>query len=225
MPLYCLFSITDGFEWLWMGRLHKNIQLILDFLKAPLLVLHLSYYTLVTFLMMLSVILLSILMILLSTLRVIRHLTCCNNNCFLNLNLVCETLWSGVGSGLLSFSAGKPTLFCLTLVLFMWKWVGVFFWKNHLLKSWVWPSHLNWIGAFTLSLLLKPPPRKFEPWFLLGRFFLHSLPCIFIHLPYELAWNTVVFFGLMHLAAGWKFKINYRNGYIGLLFPSLAASP
>ena len=43
------------------------------------LVLHFSYNTLMTFLMMLSVILLSMLMILLSSLNVIRHLICGNN--------------------------------------------------------------------------------------------------------------------------------------------------
>ena len=47
------------------GKLHKNIQLMLEFPKAPFLVLHFSYYTLMTFLTMLSVILLSMLMILL----------------------------------------------------------------------------------------------------------------------------------------------------------------
>ena len=31
-----------------MESLHKNTQLILEFLKAPLLVLHFSYYTLMT---------------------------------------------------------------------------------------------------------------------------------------------------------------------------------
>ena len=51
-----------------MGRLDKNIQLMLEFLKAPFLVLHLSYCILMTFLIMLFVILLSMLMILLSTL-------------------------------------------------------------------------------------------------------------------------------------------------------------
>ena len=56
----------------WEGSLYKNIQLVLEFLKGLLLVLHFSYYTLTTFLMMLSVILLSLLMILLSTLSVIR---------------------------------------------------------------------------------------------------------------------------------------------------------
>ena len=40
-----------------MGSLPKNIQLILEFLKGPFLVLHVSYYTLITSPMMLSVIL------------------------------------------------------------------------------------------------------------------------------------------------------------------------
>ena len=43
---------------LWMGRLHKNFLFMLEFLKAPFLVLYFSYYTLLTFLVMLSVILL-----------------------------------------------------------------------------------------------------------------------------------------------------------------------
>ena len=79
LALFLLFSVIDGFEWFWMGSLHKNIQLMLEFLKAPFLVLHFSYYTFMTFLMMLSVILLSMLMILLSILSVIRHLNCGNS--------------------------------------------------------------------------------------------------------------------------------------------------
>ena len=55
--LFLLFSVIDDFEWFWMESLHKNIQLMLEFLKAPFLVLHFSYYTLMTFLMMLFVIL------------------------------------------------------------------------------------------------------------------------------------------------------------------------
>ena len=35
--------------------------------------------------------------------------------------------------------------------------------KNHLLRCWDWVSLLNWVGALTLSLLLKLPPRKLEP--------------------------------------------------------------
>ena len=73
--------------------LHKNNQLMLEFLKAPFLVPHFSYYTLMTFLMTLSVILPSMLMILLSVLSVIMHLICSNNlNWLLNLNLILETL-------------------------------------------------------------------------------------------------------------------------------------
>ena len=44
-----LFSVKDGFKWFWVESLHKNIQLMLEFLKAPFLVLHFSYYTLMTF--------------------------------------------------------------------------------------------------------------------------------------------------------------------------------
>ena len=72
LAIFLLFSVIDGFEWFWMDSLHKNIQLMLEFLKGPFLVLHFSYYTLMTFLM-LSVILLSMLMILLSILSAISH--------------------------------------------------------------------------------------------------------------------------------------------------------
>ena len=103
LALFPLFSVIDGFEWFRMESLHKNIQLMLEFLKGPFLVLHFSYYTLMTFLMMLSVILLSMLMILLSVLSVIRHLNFGNNfNWLLNLNLmIYETLWSRVRNVLL----------------------------------------------------------------------------------------------------------------------------
>ena len=35
LALFILFSIIGGFEWFWMESLHKNIQLMMDFLKAP----------------------------------------------------------------------------------------------------------------------------------------------------------------------------------------------
>ena len=74
-----IFGLISSFfsnKWLRVVHrsLHRNIQLILEFLKGPFFVLHFSYYTLMTFLAMLSVILLSMLMILLSILSVIRHL-------------------------------------------------------------------------------------------------------------------------------------------------------
>ena len=79
LALFCLFLEIYGFEWFWMGSFPKNIQLMLIFLKAPILVLHFSYYTLMTLLMMLSLILLSVLIILLFTLSVIKYLICGNN--------------------------------------------------------------------------------------------------------------------------------------------------
>ena len=86
-----------------------------EFLKAPFLVLHFSYYTLMTFQMMLSVILLSMLMILLSILGVIGRLICVSNlNWLLNLNLIYERLWTGVRSGLLISILGKLSWFRLT---------------------------------------------------------------------------------------------------------------
>ena len=52
-----------------MRSLHQNIQLKLEFLKGLFLVLHFFCYTLMSFQTVLFVILLSMLMILLSTLR------------------------------------------------------------------------------------------------------------------------------------------------------------
>ena len=86
---------------------------------------------------MLAVILPYMLMILLSILSVIRHLVYGNNlNLLLNLNLIYETLWTGVRSGLLISMLGKLNWFCLTsvitLVLLMWKWMNLLLRKNDL---------------------------------------------------------------------------------------------
>ena len=100
--------------------LHKNIQLMREFLKAPFLVLHFSYYTLMIFLTMLSVILLSVLMILLCILSVIGHLICgINMNWLLNLNLIYETLWTGVRNGMLISMLEKLSWFRLTGLITM----------------------------------------------------------------------------------------------------------
>ena len=91
------FSVIDRLEWFWKESLHKNIQLILELLKVPVVVPHFSYYTLMTFLTMFSVLLLSMLMILLSILSVILYVTLyskCDNNLswLLNLNLIYDSL-------------------------------------------------------------------------------------------------------------------------------------
>ena len=139
--------------------------------------------------MMLSVILLSMLMILLSSLSVIRHPICGNNlNWPLNLNLIFDTLWTGEESGLLISMLVKLNWFRLialigliALVLLIWKWMGLFLRKNHLLRCWG-ISLLNWIVALTLSSLWKLPPRKLETWFVLWSFYLLRLLCISINL-------------------------------------------
>ena len=81
----------------------------------------------------------------------------------------------------------------------MWKWMGLFLRKNHLLRcgGWLFPS--TWIGALTMSVLLKLPPRKLEPWFVLWSFFLLRLLCISINLIYGHKWNTVAMSGLVLL--------------------------
>ena len=141
-----------------------NAAVSQGFILGPIL----SYYTLMTFLVMLSVILLSMLMILLSILSVIRHLIWGNNlNWLLNLNIIYETLLTGARSGLLISMLGKLNWFHLTslitLVLLMWKWMGLFLTKNHLLTCLSWLSLVNWIGSLTFSLLSKLSPTKLEP--------------------------------------------------------------
>ena len=115
LALFLLFSVIDNFKWFWMESLHKNIQLMQEFFKAPFLLLHFSYYTLMIFLTMLSVTLLPMLMMLLSILSVIMYLICGNNlNWLLNLNLINETQCTGVRSGLLILMLGKLSWFRLT---------------------------------------------------------------------------------------------------------------
>ena len=162
LALFLLFLVIDGFKWFWMGSLHKNIQLMLEFLSGPFLVLHFSYYTLIIFLMMLSVILLSKLLIVLSILSAIRHLISGNNQKWLlNLNLIYKTLRTGAVIGLLISMQEKLYQFCLAGLI-----VGVIEVRmDGLEKSSLkmLSSLLNWIGPLTLSLLLKLPPRKLDP--------------------------------------------------------------
>ena len=71
-----------------MANFCKKTQLMLELLKGPFLSLRFSYSTLTTRLMMPSIILLSMLMILFSTLIVIRKLICgCSKTWPLNMNL------------------------------------------------------------------------------------------------------------------------------------------
>ena len=121
------------------------------------------YYTLKTFLIISSVMLASVLIC--DILSAIRHLICSNNyNWILNLNLINETLWTRVRSSLLISMLRKLNWFRLTsltaLVLLMWKWIGLFLRKNHILRCWGWLCLLNWIGALILISIDKTSPKK-----------------------------------------------------------------
>ena len=51
----------------------------------------------------------------------------------------------------------------VTLVLLMWKWMGLFLRKNHLLGCWGWSSLLNWIGALIyIHSIAKTASKKIE---------------------------------------------------------------
>ena len=103
--------VLDGKSYIQL----MNIQLMLEFSKAPFLFLHFSYYTLTIFLMI-SVILLSMLMILLTILSVSRHLIFGNNlNLLLNVNLIHETLDWGT-KWLFDFSVWKTQLVLFELM-------------------------------------------------------------------------------------------------------------
>ena len=89
------FSVIHSFEWFWIESLHKNIQLMLEFLKAPFWLLHFLRY--INDLPNDVICDIAMLMIQLSVLSVIRHLFCRNNlNWLLNLNLIYKTLLTGV---------------------------------------------------------------------------------------------------------------------------------
>ena len=149
MALLLIFSVINSFQWLWMGSLHKNTQLMLEFLKVPFLVLHFSYYTLMTF-----------------PDDIICNITIyaddatlyfkCDHASVLwqqleltsELNLVWDT---GAESGLLISVLKNLNWFRLTgqitLVLLKWTWTSLFLMQNYLLRCWGWLSFLHWIGA------------------------------------------------------------------------------
>ena len=181
MALFGHFVVIDCFGWYWVESLQKDTQLMLEFLKTLFLVLHFSYYISMTFLMMSPLILQSIL-ILLS----IKH-------CDLGQEVAC------------CIQSWKNWTSWFWPVQQHWCYWCENGWFCSWGKSfWGWLSLLNWIRALTLSLLLKLPPRKLEPWFILWNFFPLRLLCISINLQYSHAWNTVVMSGLVLLNATWN---------------------
>ena len=89
-------------------------------------------------------------------------------------------------------------------------------------------SKLDWgiIEALRiLSLLLKLPSRKLEPWFVLWSFFHLRLLCISINLPYSHTWSAVVMFGMLLLVALVLELMDKLQKWICMIVgPSLAVS-
>ena len=44
LAIFLLFSVIGGLRWFWMGNFQRIIQLMLKFLRGPLLLLHFSLY-------------------------------------------------------------------------------------------------------------------------------------------------------------------------------------
>ena len=197
LSLFLLLSVIDSFGWFWMGSLHKNIQSMLEFLRAPFLFLHFSYNRVMTFLSMLSVKLLSMLIMLLPTLIVIRHLICgSNQNCLLTLNLIYETLQTGAGSGLLILMLKKQ------LILYDWSnntvAIDVKMDKSVLEeKSSFKMLGFTFSGLGLLIISIVKTASKNIGALISSMKFLLSLLCVSISLTYGHAWNTVVMSGLI----------------------------
>ena len=175
LVLFLLFSVIDGFKWFWMGSLLKNIQLMLEFLKAPFLVLHFSFYTLMTFLMMLSVILPSKLMILLSILSVIKGKKWLVDFNTGKTQLVLFDRSNNTGSIDVKMDGPvleeKSSFKMLGLTIF-----SELHWDSYIISSA--KSTSRKIGALIRSVLWS--------------FYLLKLLCISKNPPYAHVWNTVV---------------------------------
>ena len=92
----------------------------------------------------------------------------------------------------------------VTLVLLIWKWMGLFLRKNHLLRCWDCLCLLKKIETLILSELLKLPPKKLEPWFVLKFLSLEVALYLYNSIRYGHVWNTVVMPGLVLLAVPCK---------------------
>ena len=178
--------------------------------RGSSLVLHFSYYTLMTFLKM-SVILLSMLMILLlSTLYSERDQT---SYLWQQLELASKLeshLWDTVDSGrrwFVYFNAGKNQLVSFdrtnSSVAIDVKIDNSALEENHFSRCWECLSPLNSTGDFLLSIMLNLLPRKLKLWFVLWSFLLLRLLFISINWPYSLASTTVAMSRLVLPAATW----------------------
>ena len=153
--------------------------------------------------MMFSVILLSMVMILLSTLK-LDQVSDLQQQLELASELECD-LWDTLdwSRKWLFESARKTQLVSFDL--------------SNNTGAYKTPILLNWIGVLTLPLMLNMLPRELVPWFVLWSFFLLKLLCFPINLPYGPAWNTFCHVCVGASSCYLEFLDKLKNGYAGLL--------
>ena len=163
---------------------------------------------------MLSVILLSMLMILFSLLIVIRVQSEATTWIGFWTWIWSMRHWTGVRSGMLISMLGKLSWFCFyrsnnngSIGLKMDG--SVLEEKSSFKVLGLTSSKLDW-GSYLISI------AKTDWKFVLWGFFLLSLLCISINLPYGHVWNTVVTTGLVPLVATWNCQTSYKNQYAWL---------
>ena len=177
---------------------------MLEYLKAPFLILHFSYYTWMTFLMMLYCYL--------DAADDTTLYSKCDQTFDLwqQLELVSELESDTADWGkkwLVDSVNGKINWFYLTslitLVLLTWKRMCLFMRKNHLLRCWGWPSLLNWIVAIAKTASKKIGDLIHSMKFLSPEVSLYFCKSTTI-LSYAHVWNTVVMSWLVSLVATWN---------------------
>ena len=189
-------------EWFWIGSLQKDIQSVLEFLKAPLLVLHF-------FLLYINDPLDDVM---------------CNIAIYVDdttLYSVSLVIWLVVRA-----RVGFWTWIWPRADILYWdrKWQIVLFgWSNNFgaidvkinRSRIVFSSNLDW-GSF-IVFIAKTASKKIGTLFILWGFFLLRLLFISMNMPYEIPWNTAVMSVMVLLAMTLICWISCRNWYVGLL--------
>ena len=115
----------------------------------------------------------------------------------------------------------KLNLFCLTglitLVLLMWKWMGLFLRNNHILRCWgcLFSSDLDWSSY--IICIAKTVSKKIRPKICSGTFLSHEVALYLHKSTIQHCINTVAMSWLVVLVATWNCWISYKNGIAGLL--------
>ena len=201
-----------------MESLHKNNQLMLEFLKSPFLVLLFSSYRLINFLIMLSVVLLSMTNSLYSKCDQASDL-------WQQLELPSEleyALWDAVVwsrkwlilSQLASFDRSNkigPIDMKMDGSVLEEKSSFNMLELTFSLKL-DWGSYINSIAKTEIKLQVNWSLDSFYE-----VFFLLRLLCISTNLPYGHAWNTVVMYGMVLLVVTLNCWMSYKNGFTGPL--------